>query len=336
MAGKSKAVVPLVLVALFWNGIVGTFDAVIGYQFYRVYDARSRYEEVEARVVTSSVNTRHSSDGSTYEPSIEFLYEFEGVQYRSERHAFLSMATSDRRFAEAACRRFPLGAEVTAFVDPEDPMEAVLDLSGDSFPAIVLLFLTPFNLIGLAIIGMIFRTLRRPAGLSEEEELRERFIVVDTGDHVVFGKKRMPAPVVALFCMTGLTFLGCFALIPFQGFGASLRTVGTAWLICAGLSVGFAAWRVKKGKAPENFLHVDRIRGTFSYPANQPGEPLESIQSILHDPAATGVTINNVRQYKHFFEAETPGGTVKLFEVRTGRAEGDEVLDLLRVELLRK
>ncbi|WP_419190984.1 DUF3592 domain-containing protein [Saltatorellus ferox] len=333
MATKSKAVVPLVFFALFWNGIVWTFDAVIGYQLYRVQDARSRYEEVEARVVSSSVRANHSSDGSTYAPSIEFLYEFDGMTFRSDRHAFLSIATSDRGFATAACERFPVGAEVTAFVDPEDPMEAVLDLSGKSFPAMLLLFLTPFNLIGLSILGMIFNTLRRPEEKSADDELRERYIVVDTGDHVVFGKARMPAPMVALISMTALTFLACFALVPFQGIGASLTSVVTALLICVLVSVSFAAWRVKKGKAPENFLHVDRTRNTFSYPANAPGEPLESIQSILHQPEATGVTINDVRQYKHRFEAETPDGVVKLFEVRTGEDEGDKLLRLLRTEL---
>ena len=136
--------------------------------------------------------------------------------------------------------------------------------------------------------------------------------------------------------MTVLTFFSIFGLLPFGGLGASLMTVGTVLAFCAAASVAFAMWRVKKGKAPENFLHVDRTRGTFSFPANVPGAPLESTQSILHDQAPTGVTINDVAQYRHSFEAETPDGLVKLFEVRTGRDEGDEVLDLLRVELLGK
>ena len=63
---------------------------------------------------------------------------------------------------------------------------------------------------------------------------------------------------------------------------------------------------------------------------------MDSIQSILHEPKATGMTINDVEVFKHSFQAETPGGVARLFEVRAGEGEGTEVLALLRTELLRR
>ncbi len=335
MFSNPKAVIPLLFLALFWNGLVGVFDSMILGQFYREFDARSRFEVVEAKIVRSGVSSSHSDEGSGYQVDLQYAYEFEGQEYLAERFAFTDWATSDHDFAQSVSKRFPVGAVVEAYVDPDVPSEAALDVSGGGFPAAILIFLTPFNCIGLLILGYLITTWRKGnARVSDASALRTRYVRVDTGDHVVIGKEPMESWAAFLGILTGTSFLATFAtIIPF-GFHAPLGIVFGVWGGCVALSAGLTYRMRKAAKAPKNFLHVDREQKTFSFPADVPGEPLDSIQSIVVDPTPTGVTINDVRQYKHCYEAETPNGLVKLFEVKAGRDEGDDVLDLLRAELL--
>lgn len=210
-------------------------------------------------------------------------------------------------------------------------------VGAEAFPAGLLLFLMPFNCVGLGLMGNAIAAIWKLRGGLDEapDELRARYIRVDTGDHVVFGKKRMPTATVFLIALGSLSFLATFAVIFPLGFEAPMEVVVAVILACAAIA-GYIAWIfAKRGRSPEKFLHVDRQRGTFSFPADAPGAPLESIQSILVENKKTGVVINDVRQYKHTFEVETPKGPVKLFEVSTSMDEGEEVLDLLRLELLR-
>lgn len=334
--GNSKAAGALIFMALFWNGIVGLFDAAIVGSYVKTSIAATSFEPVQARIQTSEVSSSQSSDGVTYSAEVRYEYSFEGLNYVGERYSFHGMSTSERAFAERVIERYPLGETVTAFVDPGEPSEATLEINGDSFPAAMLLFLMPFNCIGLLlIVAAISAVLERRKNRGQEDELRTRYLRVDTPGHLVFGQKRMSFMVVFMGVTAGLSFLGVFAVVAPFGFDAPMMVVLAVMLACLALG-GLAAYKhAKKGRSPEKFLHVDHQRGTFSYPANTPGVPLESIQSILSEAEKTNLTINDVRQYKHTFEAETPGGVLKLFEMRSSMDEGDELLNLLRNELLR-
>jgi hypothetical protein len=333
--GKSNALVPLVFAALFWNGIVGLFDGVIATQYMRTSVAATSFEPVEALITESEVSRQSSSDGATFSANVQYEYDFAGVHYLGDRYSYMEMSTSEYRFAERVCKKYPKGQTVTAYVDPEEPSEATLEINADSFPAAILLFLMPFNCIGLLLIGAVISQImkRRDGGL--EDQLRARYLRVDTDEHVVFGPSRMPAPAVFATSACALSFLSMFAvLVPF-GFDAPMKIVLSAIVGCLALSAVITWRHVKSGRSPEKFLHVDYGRGTFSFPANAPGVPLDSIQSILSESESTNLTINDVKQYRHTFGAETSDGVQSLFEVRSGMDEGDEILNLLRSELLR-
>ncbi len=333
--GKGTPLAPLIFMALFWNGIVGLFDGIILTQYVKTSVAAVSYEPVEALITESAVSHSSSSDGTTYSADVQYEYDFGGIRYIGDRYSFMVMATSERRFAERICKRYPKGQTVTAYVDPEEPSEATLEINAESFPAAILLFLMPFNCIGLMLIGWVIGGFLKRKNGGEKDQLRARYLRVDTQDHVVFGPARMSSLTVFASATCGLSFLSMFAVIIPFGFEAPLRVVLgviAGCLVVAGL---ITRKHAKSGRSPEKFLHVDYGRGTFSFPANAPGVPLDSIQSILSEAEETSLTINDVKQYKHKFEAETPDGVLSLFEVRSGMEEGDDVLNLLRSELLR-
>ena len=333
--GNSKAAGALIFMALFWNGIVGIFDAVIVTQYAKTSVAAASYAPVQARITRSDVSYGNSGDGVTYSADIGYEYEFEGVQYLGERYSFMVMSSSERRFAERITKKYPVGQTVTAYVDPDEPSAATLEINAESFPAAILLFLMPFNCIGLLLIVSAVSALLKRRSRHEEDEVRARYLRVDTEDHVVFGPQRMSTFSMFIASTCGLSFFATFAVIFPFGFDAPMKVVFPVMVACMAVGAFIAQRYAKKGKSPEKFLHVDHRRGTFSYPANAPGVPLESIQSILAESEATNLSINDVRQYKHSFEAETHEGALKLFEVRTGMDAADEVLNLLRSELLR-
>ncbi|MEM8712918.1 MAG: DUF3592 domain-containing protein, partial [Planctomycetota bacterium] len=237
-------------------------------------------------------------------------------------------------FASKTCAAFPVGATVTAYVDPDEPSEAVLDVSGNAFPAAIVLFLAPFNCIGLGLIALLIGALRRPRGQSDEDETRERYVQVDTGDHLVFRAPGVSPGLAFMISLCVATFLAIFAVIPFAGFHAPVGLVLGVLGACVAISGAIALRVLRSARSPQKFLHVDRLRGTYAFPADSPAGQLSDIQSIAVDSEETNVTINGVKQHDHVFTAKTASGERPLFKARGGNAEADRVLALLSAELV--
>lgn len=95
--------------------------------------ARESWGTAEGRVVESIVEARNPP--GTDRPSVRFgarvVYDYTvaGKAYRSERVSFDGTLWRETRAAAEADRaRYPEGAKVTVFYDPERPERAVLDL----------------------------------------------------------------------------------------------------------------------------------------------------------------------------------------------------------------
>lgn len=83
-------------------------------------------EIISAEIKTGSGGPRNSS--TRYTPHITYRYMADGKSYTSDRAAFVYSSSSDK--AQAFIRRFPNGAQVTAYYDPADPAEAILVREG--------------------------------------------------------------------------------------------------------------------------------------------------------------------------------------------------------------
>jgi hypothetical protein len=130
----------------------------------QVFDAwqMQRRAPVEATLLTAGYETHSGDDTNTYETFEQYRYEFNGREFRSNRVAIGSggdnigefQRDTGRRLERALARR----ENVTAYVDPNDPSNAVLvpDLRWGllGFKSI---FMLVFGGIGLCLLVFIFR-----------------------------------------------------------------------------------------------------------------------------------------------------------------------------------
>ena len=111
----------------------------------RVLSARS-WTRVPCTVVWSRVSVSSDGDGTTYGVDILYRYQVGGLTLHSDRHDFVGGSSSGRAGKEAVVGRYPAGSRASCWVDPEDPVEAVLDRR---FPPLLLLGLIPLLLVAI-------------------------------------------------------------------------------------------------------------------------------------------------------------------------------------------
>lgn len=96
------------------------------------------WRETPAEIVASQVSSRlaprsgegpQSQFGRMFKPEIRFAYEVAGQRHESQTHSLFVNESSSDREAAAVVARYPVGAKVTAYVDPGNPAAAVLDRS---------------------------------------------------------------------------------------------------------------------------------------------------------------------------------------------------------------
>ena len=64
-----------------------------------------------------------------FKPEVRFVYEIAGQRHESKTHSLFVNESSSDSEAAAMVARYPVGAKVTAYVDPVNPGNAVLDRS---------------------------------------------------------------------------------------------------------------------------------------------------------------------------------------------------------------
>ena len=327
---SSAAPFGILLFALFWCSIIGVFDVVIVRQQLAEYRARTHFEEVPARILSSSVSSSTDSEGSTsYKPRVSYEYRVAGQTYTSDQYAYTLWSTSDRDAASGIVDEHPVGAAATAYVDPNDPTEAVLDVSGAAFPKLILLFLTPFHCVGLFLLSAFVHSFRRRRW-TPEETARDRFVHVDDDARFVMKRPRASALSVFLGTLLVTSFVSIFVLAIGFGMAGSSFLVMPVGVVLVSASLWTALWHRSRGRSPENFLFVDRSRGLFSYPADELGERLDAVEGMQIHTAGTGMTVNDEPILRHTFEVIVDGRRQEVFRHRGPRRDGPTIESLLR------
>ncbi|MBM7116281.1 DUF3592 domain-containing protein [Archangium primigenium] len=85
-----------------------------------------------------------SEGEETYTFEVRYTYVVKGLTYESDRYRYAAWSGGEDRARDFA-RRFPVGARVPVFHDPESPWEAVLVTGIDGMYLFLLMFVTPFN-----------------------------------------------------------------------------------------------------------------------------------------------------------------------------------------------
>ena len=93
----------------------------------------TRADRVDAVITSTRVGQQTVGDSKTgrsvsYRPVVEFTYEVDGVSYSSDSVWASGESRSERSWADAVIRRYPVGGTVRAYVDPENAARAFLEV----------------------------------------------------------------------------------------------------------------------------------------------------------------------------------------------------------------
>jgi hypothetical protein len=85
-----------------------------------------------AEILSSDiVGTRNRKGGETFSPRVTYRYDVAGITHESDRVQFGGdVSMSNIGWAQGIVERFPKGARVEAYYDPDNPAFAVLDPQG--------------------------------------------------------------------------------------------------------------------------------------------------------------------------------------------------------------
>ncbi len=147
---KNDAPAQIILGAVFFCAGL----AVIVWGIVNINDAveTSKWPAADGVVVRSDVEYRRDNDGgSSYFAVIEYEYAVEGRDYRSDRVSFFEYGSSNSGHARGVARKYPQGAAVTVYYDPDDIGSAVLEKGIGWIMVLPLVIGVPFAIAGYTI-----------------------------------------------------------------------------------------------------------------------------------------------------------------------------------------
>lgn len=120
------------------------------------YFSMQQWESRPAEIVWSRVTSHQGDDGTTYSVDLFYRYDYQARQYLSNRYDVLGGSSSGRDGKQKVVAAHPAGSELTVYVNPDKPWQAVVkrDLG---WWALFALFPLPFLLVGVGGLWSYFR-----------------------------------------------------------------------------------------------------------------------------------------------------------------------------------
>ncbi len=111
----------------------------IAYWFYSENRQQKNWLRVEARITRSGLTETVSNGFKKHKLDVRYAYWVSGRRYESDRIGGIVWYYSSKKEAQSKADEYPVGAAVTALVDPNHPEEVFLEW-GHSWWAIALAF----------------------------------------------------------------------------------------------------------------------------------------------------------------------------------------------------
>ncbi|MBC7768539.1 MAG: DUF3592 domain-containing protein [Phycisphaerales bacterium] len=209
----------LIVAGLFWTALT------LGGDFFAINAIRQQLRAEQFPSVTGVITqneieiTPSSKGGSNYAARLHFAYSVDGRAYVGDRHRYGGY-TASAEHAESLASRYPVGAPVIVYFNPDDPADAILSPGVDGADVFVLFFLLPFNVI---LFGAIAALARGGRPIDDPSAPVSPF----------------SAGLVALFVGW---FLIVFAIAIFSGFDPGLPVALGAWGALGALTFGAAVY----------------------------------------------------------------------------------------------
>lgn len=127
---------------------------------YRLSTESLNWPSVTGRVISSRVleQTRSASGSNSrkrrtfFSPEVVFTYDISGQQMKSSRLKITELSSSSSSYAYEVTNRYPEGALVEVFYNPENPSYAILEKEFRPIERILLFFPLIFVFVGLFLI----------------------------------------------------------------------------------------------------------------------------------------------------------------------------------------
>ena len=199
---------------------------------------------LSSRVVRQrAIQTQHNNNGPTYSVRIKFRYHVGHKAYIGSRYSFASWSSSDRSFAANLAHQFHKGQTTRCFVDPKDPMQAVLDRDWTTGMWLGLLPLI-FVVVGAGgIVGAIIWAKHRQTWGDQKTWLHEA-PDEGAGDPVTFssGSVRLKKLIgVSLFALIWNGFVSVLAYFMVTGKTPVMADLIISAFVLVGLGMLFVA-----------------------------------------------------------------------------------------------
>ena len=113
--------------------VCGLFSlAGLGLMLTAAFDLRKAnraktWPTAQGRILSSRLAEVSDSDGIIYKAAVLYEYRVNGMDYRSDVWQVRAGSSSFTRAATKVVERYPAGATVTVYFNPEDPSDAMLE-----------------------------------------------------------------------------------------------------------------------------------------------------------------------------------------------------------------
>ncbi|WP_163866606.1 DUF3592 domain-containing protein [Myxococcus eversor] len=139
-----------------WVTMTAAFDYLAASNLVRQARTAS-WPSVQGTVIRSEVTSVRSNKSTNHGLKLAYTYSVDGQSHEGSTVQITESMSGDRGVAEEQMARYPVGASVPVYYQPEQPSEAVLKAGLDSSELFLFMLMTPFNLIafwlGRAVVG---------------------------------------------------------------------------------------------------------------------------------------------------------------------------------------
>jgi hypothetical protein len=227
---------------------------------YHQYKANS-FPKTPGTITHSKVTSSHSDDGTTYGVEVKYSYNVNGQKHFGDTYRYGEMSSSGGR-AHRIIKTLQVGKEVDVYYDPDDPNESLLVPGIDSMQLFMALFLTPFNIIMLAVWGAFCQSFFNSK--TEMVAGGAEILPVHYGVHVRL--PQFPPIAAAAGSAIGISFVSIFVV----GFGFSMEppmwAIGGIWGLMLVVAFGIFFWRKSLIAAGLKDLVIDLEQDTITLP----------------------------------------------------------------------
>jgi hypothetical protein len=325
-----KSSVLLVCFTLFWLMITGLGTFFVGRDIYR--QIRATGFANTTGLVTSSKITVHHGKGTTYGVDIRYTYTIAGKTFPGTNYRYGQISSSDSAWAKDAVRQHPVGTLTTVYYDQDKPEDSVLSPGINGGDLFFLLFLTPFNLIGLGLVSALVISQWQKIYPTEAGGVKWHM----EGMRFCVRLAECSPTVWGLAAFGVAAFAGIFVIGFSAGFHPTIPVMEAGWGTVLGVGLAVALWQWRKQTSGATDLVIEQEAGTVELPATSGRKqreliPLTELQGVEVAPVQRQAKRSTYLVY--FVTLRLRDGRVEKLREWTEAAPAEDFAEWLREKL---